>query len=149
MHVKMQHLCNEVAGPHVGYGCIIHGNISAMDKWIPTSRHPLDWYGIDVYWNDHFDFSTYDKLKAYMDAYLKLARGRTGLKYPKIDVCETNTHQESNRPIFFKNLAKWLHGNGGRRMLTFYKAGGPSGGAWDAKDTRTIKALKYIEASFG
>jgi hypothetical protein len=149
MHVKMQHLCKEAAGSHVGYGCIIYGDISTMDKWIPTSRYPLDWYGIDVYWNDQFDFSTYEKLKAYLDDYLKLARGRTGLKFPKIDVCETNTHRESNRPKFFKNVAKWLHNNGGRRMLTFYKAGGPSGGAWDPKDTNTINALKYIEANYG
>jgi hypothetical protein len=27
----------------------------------------LDWYGIDVYWNADRDFSTYDKLKQYMD----------------------------------------------------------------------------------
>jgi len=149
MHVKMQNLCNQVPGPHVGYGCIIYGDISAMDKWIPTAQYPLDWYGIDVYWNDQFDFSTYDKLKAYMDDYQALARGRTGLTYPKIDVCETNTHDESNRPQFFKNVAQWLYNTGGRRMLTFYKDGGASGGPWDPNDTKTINALNYIEANYG
>lgn len=147
MHVKMHKLCQEVGG--VGYGCIIYGDISTMDKWIPYKPYALDWYGIDVYWNSAFDFSTYDKLKSYLDEYQALAKGRTGLKYPKIDVCETNTHVESNRPPFFTNVAKWLYGNGGRRMLTFYKKGGPSGGAWDPKDTKTIDALKYIQAHYG
>ena len=68
-----------------------------------------------------------------MDRYHTLANDRTGLKYPKINVCETNTHAESNRPQFFTNVARWLFNSGGRRMLTFYKAGGPSGGAWDRK----------------
>jgi hypothetical protein len=149
MHVKMKKLCKEAAGSRVGYGCIIYGDISAMDKWIPTSHYPLDWYGIDVYWNDQFDFSTYDKLQAYMDDYRALAHGRTGLKYPKINVCETNTHDESNRPRFFENVAKWLDKNGGRRMLTFYKKGGASGGPWDPSDHATIKALNHIEAVYG
>jgi len=147
MHVKMHKLCREVGG--VGYGCIIYGDISAMAKWIPYKPYALDWYGIDVYWNSAFDFSTYDKLKSYLDEYRALAKRRTGLKYPKINVCETNTHVESNRPQFFTNVARWLDGNGGRRMLTFYKAGGQSGGAWDPKDTKTIDALRYIQAHYG
>jgi hypothetical protein len=147
MHVKMQNLCNEVSG--VGYGCVIYGDISTMDRWVPYSPYALDWYGIDVYWNSQFDFSTYDKLKAYMDGYQTLAQGRSGLTYPKINVCETNTHDESNRPQFFKNVAKWLYNNGGRRMLTFYKDGGTSGGAWDPNDTNTINALNYIVANYG
>lgn len=150
MHVKMKSLCKEAAGSQVGYGCIIYGDISTMDEWIPFSPFALDWYGIDVYWNDHFDLSTYAKLKAYMDQYLKLARGRTGLKWPKIDVCETNTHLEPNRPEFFSNVALWLHNNGGRRMLTFYKPPpAPSGGPWDPGDHATIKALKAIQAAYG
>lgn len=150
MHVKMQNLCNEVAGPHVGYGCIIYGDISTMDEWIPYSPYALDWYGIDVYWNDQFDLSTYDMLKAYMDDYLALARGRTGLTWPKINVCETNTHLESNRPGFFSNVALWLNNNGGRRMLTFFKDDpAPSGGPWDPDDQDTIDALNAIQAAYG
>lgn len=147
MHVKMHKLCKEVGG--VGYGCIIYGDIATMEKWVPYKPYALDWYGIDVYWNSAFDFSTYGKLKTYLDEYQALAKERTGLKYPKINVCETNTHIESNRPPFFKNVARWLDRNGGRRMLTFYKSGGPSGGAWDPKDTRTIDALNYIQAHYG
>jgi hypothetical protein len=150
MHVKMQNLCNEVAGPHVGYGCIIYGDISTMDEWIPYSPYALDWYGIDVYWNDQFDLSTYDKLTAYMDDYLALARGRTGLTWPKINICETNTHLESNRPGFFSNVALWLNNNGGRRMLTFFKDDpAPSGGPWDPDDQDTIDALNAIQAAYG
>jgi hypothetical protein len=150
MHVKMQNLCNEVAGPHVGYGCIIYGDIATMDEWIPYSPYALDWYGIDVYWNDNFDFSTYAKLKAYMDDYLALARGRTGLTWPKINICETNTHLESNRPGFFSNVALWLNNNGGRRMLTFFKDDpAPSGGPWDPDDKDTIAALNAIQAAYG
>lgn len=147
MHVKMQDLCNDVGG--VGYGCVIYGDISTMDEWIPYSPYTLDWYGIDVYWNAANDFSTYAKLKAYMDDYLTLVRGRTGLRYPKINVCETNTHDESNRPQFFDNVARWLYTNGGDRMLTFFKAGGKSGGAWDPTDQDTIAALNRIVDDFG
>lgn len=142
MHAKMQDLCKRVSG--VEYGCVIYGDISIMDRWIPYTPNALDWYGIDVYWNDQFDFSTYDKLKAYLDDYRRLARGRTGLDYPKINVCETNTHDASSRPRFFKNVARWLHHHGGSRMLTSYRDDSASGGPWVPTDTDTIHALRQI-----
>src|SRR5262249_16230055 len=128
MHVKMRDLCKTVSG--VQYGCIAYGDISIMDRWIPYSPDALDWYGIDVYWNDTVDFSSYDKLKAYLDAYRRLVQHRTGLTYPKINVCETNAHDESNRPNFFRNVAKWLYHHGGCRMLASCRDGSTPGGPW-------------------
>src|SRR5579872_1962931 len=62
MHLKMQGLCHQVSGvpgvpgvPGVQYGCIIYGDILSMDRWIPYAPDTLDWYGIDVHWNDQFD----------------------------------------------------------------------------------------------
>lgn len=146
MHVKMQALCKRVPG--VEYGCIVYGDIPTMDKWIPYSPDALDWYGIDVYWNDQFDFSTCDKLKAYLDGYRTLAQHRTGLLHPKINVCETNSHDAASRPGFFKNVARWLHNHGGSRMLMSCKDGDASGGPWAPTDTDTINALKSIVASY-
>lgn len=146
MHIKMQSLCNEVGG--VRYGCIIYGDIGAMSQWIPPAPDALDWYGVDVYWDANFDFSTYDKVKAYMDQYRALAQRLTGLTNPEINVCETNTHDENNRPPFFQNVAQWLFQNGGRRMLTFW-ADGISSGTWDSNDHNTINALRTIEANYG
>lgn len=146
MHVKMQELCNQVSG--VQYGCIVCGAIPDMDRWIPYSPDALDWYGIDVYWNDQFDFSTYDKLKAYLDAYRILAQRRTGLRYPRINVCAASTDDESSRPGFFRNVARWLHGHGGGTMLTSYRDGGTRGAPGGPTDGDTINALRSIVASY-
>jgi hypothetical protein len=143
MHLKMQELCNQVRG--VQYGCIIYGDIPSMDRWIPYAPDALDWYGIDVYWNDQFDFSTYDKLKAYLDAYRILAQRRTGGPHPTINICEANADDESNRPDFFKNVTRWLHHHGGGRMLACYRDRGTRGQPRMTDDT--IHAFKSIVAS--
>lgn len=143
MHIKMQELCNQVSG--VQYGCIIHGEIPHMDRWIPYPPDRLDWYGIDVHWNDRFDFSTYDKLKAYLDAYRLLVQRRTGLTRPKINLCEVSADDESSRPGLFRDVARWLHGHGGGRMFAACRGGAP-GQPWLTDDT--ITALKSIVASY-
>jgi hypothetical protein len=146
MHVKMRDLCKQVSG--VQYGCIVSGDVPSMDRWIPYAPDTLDWYGIDVYWNDPFDFSSYDRLKAYLDAYRLLVQRRTGLTYPRISVCEANARDPSNRAQFFRDVARWLHHHGGCRMLASYRDGGAGGGPWVATDTDTISAFKLIVASY-
>jgi hypothetical protein len=157
-HVKMWNLCQQ-AGSGVGYGCIIYGTIADMGKWIPTANHPLDWYGIDIYdnlnSNNGGSFRTadgsvsFDKIKAYLDEYRALAQGRTGLRYPKINVCEMNSPRVPCRPDFFKKVARWMSGNGGRRLCTFFKCGGNSGGCWLPDDQPTIDALNDIVSTYG
>lgn len=144
MHVKMQELCKQVSG--IQYGCVIYGDIPQMDRWIPYAPDALDWYGIDVYWNDQFDFSTYDKLKAYLDAYRLVVQRRTGLTHPKINICATNTDDESSRPGFFRNVARWLHSHDGGRMLASWRGGGTPGQPWLTDDT--INAFRSIVASY-
>lgn len=161
MHVKMQNLCNEVGG--VGYGCIIYGEISKMasdtdptHNYVPNPGYPLDWYGIDVYYEDdpgwgRGDLVDYTAVKNYMDRWLAVAKERSGLAYPKINVCECNANatNDAKRPQFFKNLALWLHNNGGRRMLTFFPdGGGPHSVPWPPPQA-TIDALNYIQATYG
>jgi len=143
MHRKMQELCHRVSG--VQYGCIIYGDIPLMDRWIPYSPDALDWYGIDVYWNDQFDFSGYDKLRAYLDAYRILAQRRTGLIHPRINICETNTDDESSRPGLFRNVARWLHHHGGGRMLVSYRNGRTAG--QPLMTDETINTFRSIVAS--
>jgi hypothetical protein len=168
MHVKLQSLCHEVGGTNVGYGCIIYGDISKMasdtdpaGNWVPTSSFPMDWYGIDVYYEGgpnapHPDLASYDLVSQYMDGFLAMARRRSGLTWPKLNVCECNANvsNDGNRPGFFKNLALWLNNNGGRRMLTFFPdPAGPHSVTWehvaDAAVPYTIDALNYIQGTYG
>lgn len=146
MHVKMQSLCNQVSG--VEYGCIVYGEIATMDKWIPYAPDALDWYGIDVYGNAPFDFTTYDKLEAYLNGYRTLAQHRSGLLYPRINVCATNTRDDVHRPGFFQSVARWLHHHGGSRMLVSYDDDDRSGPPWTSSDADAISALHHIVASY-
>lgn len=170
MHVKMQALCDQVASenpglPRVDYGCIIYGDISQMasdtdstHNWVPTPSFPLDWYGIDVYYDggSHPDLASYDLISDYMGGFLAMARNRSGLTWPKLNVCECNANvgDDGDRPGFFKNLALWLYNNGGRRMLTFFPdPAGPHSVTWshvaDAAVPYTINALNDIQGAYG
>jgi hypothetical protein len=173
MHVQMQDLCNQVANenpglPRVEYGSIIYGEISLMASdtdparnWVPTPSYPLDWYGVDVYYEGgsntgHSDLATYDLVSQYMDGFLAMARNRSGLKWPQINVCECNANasNDGSRPQFFQNLAQWLSSNGGRRMLTFFpETAGPDSVTWehvaDATVPHTINALNTIQRTYG
>jgi len=170
MHVHMQALCNQVAAanptlPRVDYGSIIYGDISQMasdtdstHNWVPTASYPLDWYGIDVYYDggSHADLATYDLVSQYMGGFLSMARNRSGLTWPKLNVCECNAKvsNDGDRPGFFKNLALWLYNNGGRRMLTFFPdPAGPHSVTWahvvDTTTPYTIDALNYIASNYG
>lgn len=166
LHVAAWQACQ---GTNCKYGVIIYGTIADMDQWIPgypyeqgvpgALQYPMPWYGIDLYDNDNsnngFSFQNGDgtinplEVSNYLDGYLALARGRTGLTWPQIDVCECNSPTEANRGPFFTAIASWLHNNGGRRLEMFYKAGGPSGGAWDPSDIATIATLNSLVSQYG
>jgi hypothetical protein len=148
MHVKMQSLCNQVSG--VEYGCVVYGDIATLDKWIPYAPDVLDWYGIDVQGNAPFDFHAYDPLKTYLDGYRTLAQHRSGLLYPRINVCATNTRDEVLRAGWFTNVARWLHHHGGSRMLVSYDVDGDdaAGATWSSSDGETLGALRHIAASY-
>lgn len=170
-HVKLQNLCHEVAGTNVGYGCIIYGDISKMASdtdsdlnWVPTATYPMDWYGIDVYYegdgpgsnSTHPLLDSYSLVSQYMNGFLSMARSRSGLTWPKINVCECNANvsNDGKRPQFLKDLALWLNNNGGRRMLTFFPdPAGPHSVTWehvaDAAVPYTINALNYIQLTYG
>jgi len=175
-HVQMQSLCDQVASanpglPAVKYGCIIYGDIAQMASdtdstldWVPTSSYPLDWYGVDVYYegdgpgstSTHPDLSSYDLVSQYMGGFLTMAQERSGLTWPQINVCECNADaaDDSARPQFFENLALWLYNNGGRRMLTFFPdTAGPHSVTWeyvvDAAVPYTINALNSIQSNYG
>jgi hypothetical protein len=69
-----------------------------------------------------------------MGGFLSVARNRSGLTWPKLNVCEcnANVNNDGDRPGFFKNLALWLYNNGGRRMLTFFPdPAGPHSVTWE------------------
>jgi hypothetical protein len=175
-HVKLRELCDEQAAayptlPRVDYGCIIYGDISKMasdtdstHNWVPTSSYPLDWYGIDVYYEGdgpgsnctHGLLATYALVSQYMNGFLSMARSRSGLTWPKINVCECNANasNDGSRPQYFKNLAQWLYNNGGRKMLTFFPTpAGIHSVTWahvaDAQHPYTIEALNYIQSTYG
>lgn len=160
-HVHMRELCQQ-AGTGVSYGCCVYGTLSVMNKWIPYSPYTMDWYGIDIYDNDNSNnggsFRNWSgalddkKIHSYLNQFLAMAQGRTGTINPSIVVPETNSPHVADRPQWFRHIADWLYHNGGRRMYTFFKDGGPSGGPWlDADDggQPTIDALNYIVSHYG
>lgn len=148
VHAILKQAC---AGTNVDYGVIITGDPDKMEPWIPTVT--MDWYGIDVYVNgkrllDADGHISQANVNAYLNEYRSIAMSHSGKAWPQIDVTETNAHDESLRGPLFKAIAQWLHHNGGYRLLTFYKGGGPLGGAWDAHDTATITALNWISSTY-
>ena len=187
MHVQMQTLCNQVANDpanagltRVEYGCIIYGDIDKMasntdmtQNFVPgvaghLSQYPLDWYGIDVYYEDdtaygsttntHGNLDTLTKVSNYMGGFATMAQSRVGSGALRINVCETNANvnDDAARPGFFEHLAQWLSSNGGYRMLTFFptdKAGNHSV-TWQhvaqaGTNDNTIDALRYIQSTYG
>lgn len=176
MHAHMQNLCRKVGG--VQYGCIIYGDIAKManindlrdaTNWVPTSGYPLDWYGIDVYYEGdgtgtdctHGILSDYSAVANYLDGYLAVVQDRA--PGAPINICECNANDEDAnfRPGFFKNLAQWLstatNGRTWSSMLTFFHtvpAGteAPHSVPWNppaTPDQGTIDALKYIQSTYG
>ncbi len=150
MHVKMQTLCT---GTSVAYGCIICGPPAKKEIWVPRRPHPLDWYGVDVYMSAMTtkpDGSVdVPRLRHHMDEFRRLAQERSGTDMPRIVVPETNSLHPAARPPWFRAVAEWLAGNGGERMLTFWKHGGSSGGPWLPHDADTIGALKELKTLHG
>lgn len=160
-HAHMRDLCRR-AGTGVLYGCCVYGTLTAMDKWIPYAPHVMDWYGIDIYDNSNSNngrsfrsaFGVLDdsKIQAYLNQFLAIARSRAGTLGPQIVVPETNSPKVADRPQWFTCIADWLYHNGGRRMYTFFKDGGTSGGPWlDALHggQPTIDALNYVVSHYG
>jgi hypothetical protein len=180
MHVHMQNLCNQAANDpanagltRVEYGCIIFGDINKMandsdttQNYVPgtkiyphyLSEYPMDWYGVDVYYEGYgsgnLDSTT---LPQYMDAFRTMAQHRSGLTWPRINVCECNAnfHDDSARAPFFDNLAQWLNDHGGRRMLTFFpNPAGNESVTWShvvnaGTNDNTIDELNTIQSKYG
>jgi hypothetical protein len=150
MHVKMQRLCSDT---QVAYGCILCGPPDKQEIWVPRRPHALDWYGVDVYMSAVTTTAegTVDvpRLRHHMDAFRHLAQERSGKHRPRIVVPETNALHRAARPRWFRALAEWMAGNGGERMLTFWKEGGTSGGPWLPEDADTIRTLKELKAIHG
>ena len=185
MHTKMQTLVDQVNDenpglPDVEYGCIIYGDINKMandndlqgaTNWVPTAADgALDWYGIDLYYEDdgvgsdctHGTLSSYDLVSSHLDNFQMMASLRakgtsTSRTAPlRINICECNASQsnDSARPAYFENLAMWLSSNAGYRMLTFFPD--PAGNhsvTWpyvaNASTPYTISALKTIQKLYG
>lgn len=150
MHVKMHVLCAPTA---VRYGCIIAGYPAHLQQWIPKARYPMDWYGIDVYMTGFMTRPDgtvdHERLKHTLDNMLEVARQRSSRRWPHIDVPETNSPVPASRAEWFTAVADWLAGNGGRRMMSFWKDDGPLSGPWLPDDAATIAALNALVAKYG
>lgn len=157
-HARVRQAC---AGTGVRYGVIIYGTIAQMARWIPYPPVAMDWYGIDLYDNTQSNnggsFRNPDgtisqaRISAYLSEYRALARQRSELKNPQVDVCECNAPESRKeyRGDFFSKIAFWLSGNGGGRLQVFFKCGGVDGGCWLPDDQPTISSLNQIADTCG
>ncbi len=120
VHQYMQKL---VQGTPVSYGAVLCMPPTSMSPWMPGG---LDWYGLDIYDWPQFHFPNggaldiSGRLTERLNSWLTVVRAQTGLRYPKLNICETNSAQPSSRAKWFTALGQWLNANGGHRMLTFW-----------------------------
>ena len=58
----------------------------STEDYVPTASYPLDWHGIDVYYEDdgagslctHGNLSTANAVSQYKDGFLTMVQGRAG-----------------------------------------------------------------------
>jgi hypothetical protein len=180
MHVYMKNLVDQVNNAHpelanVQYGCIIYGDVIKMandndlrgpTNWVPTKSYPMDWYGIDLYYEGdglgsdgkdctHPDLATYTLVSNQLNTFQTMARGRANGSALRINICECNAKDDSVRPAYFDNLALWLYTNAGYRMLTFFPdPPGPHSVTWASivgpnSGGVTLAELNSIQRNYG
>jgi hypothetical protein len=145
IHVKMHDL---VQGTGVLYGPVTIGTATAVSDWIPSAKHPMDFYADDLYQFPSLsrpDGSikvgvTLQRMRDFID----LARERSGLSNPRIVIAETNTPHVEHRAEWFDLVGSQLARLGGVRMLTFWRDDGPLSGPWLPGDTSVIGALAEL-----
>ncbi len=158
LHAYMQQLCDEVFNelplnstlPHIDYGSITYGDITKMandnDLDGPNQPgsdpdHPLDWYGIDVYYESdekdpnsnppgaasacHYGLlSDPTAILNYLGpaqkpgqlTFLDMAKGRSGKPAPEVHITEcTASEANANSAWVFQEPADWLSTHGGFR----------------------------------
>jgi hypothetical protein len=136
-------------------------------NFVPKKGSPLDWYGIDVYYDSECgrgDLKGPGAVANYMGNWLQVAKERSGSSSPVIHIteCNANASDDAFRPVFFSNLAAWLSTNGGAspHMLTFFpNPPGPHSISWGQPDfatgkwvpppSDTVIALQHIQATYG
>lgn len=139
VHHYMQGL---VKGTPCAYGVIMCMPPDQMSPWMPGG---LDWYGLDIYEWAQFMKSDWvinrNAIHERLHWWKAVVQNQTGLKNPRLNICETNAFRNRNRPAWFLTLGNWLHDNGGHRMLTFWSK---NTGLWQPHDHDTIDALRYL-----
>jgi len=127
----------------------IHANcvVGAIDNttwntnWMPPG---LDFYGMDVYYDDDCDPTV--PLNKWAGHVYTEGYGATNAT---ISVCECNASEETNRPSYFYEAANWVWNqahNGPRCFLTYWgtEPGHPLSGPFLTNDIPTITELDNI-----
>jgi hypothetical protein len=146
IHVKMHSLCQ---GSGVLYGPVTIGTATAVSDWIPSAKHPMDFYADDLY-----QFPSLSRpdgsirvgaVLKRMEDFAALARQRSiGISQPLIVLAETNTPHVEHRAEWFDLVGSQLARLGGVRLLTFWRDDGPLSGPWLPDDTGVIGALAEL-----
>jgi hypothetical protein len=116
-------------------------NTTWNSNWIPPG---LDFYGMDVYYDDDCDPTV--PLNKWAEHVYTQGYGATNAT---VSVCECNASEETNRPCYFYEAANWVwtqaH-NGPRCFLTYWgtEPGHPLSGPFVTNDLPTITELNSI-----
>jgi len=142
VHAHMHRLCRHT---NVRYGPILCMHPRDMPPWMIPG---LDWYGLDIYdWPEfrhpdgtlNINGALYPRLDQWRATIGQLTKTRS----PVLNICETNSSRVEYRPQWFTAVARWMSGNGGQRMLTYWSKAHGDAGVWLPHDTAVIKSLAH------
>lgn len=140
LHARMNTLTRQL-NPGLTYGAIFGGgDLTTLLHSVPPN---LGYYGLDLYGNKGIDAGI-----SRLDTFITLARKKDTVTpgYPRIMLPECNSPINSQRPDWFKEVAKRMkeYGSNSAGILTFWNGPGNIGANWNPTDKATIAAMNYV-----
>lgn len=139
LHARMNTLTKQL-NPGLTYGAIFGGgDLTTLLHSAPPS---LGFYGLDLYGNEGIDAGL-----NRLETFITLARKKDTVHgYPRIMLPECNSPINSQRPEWFKRVAKRMkeYGSNSAGILTFWNGKGTIGAKWNPTDKATIDAMNDV-----
>jgi hypothetical protein len=121
VRAMQEYLARLFEGTHVRVGSIICGPANQLADWIGRGLdwYSTDWYDNERYWNKDGTLSLENMAKRWLGD-VEVWRKLSGVRRPRLRICESNSGMDSHRANWFGNQAKLLANNNGHRLLTFW-----------------------------